>query len=229
MLLPGLDGTGRLFAPFVKCMPEGFQVDIVDYPRYRVLDHDALLSLVGKRIEPGVRHVVLAESFSGPIGIRYAIRRQEDVAAVVLCASFVRNPLPRVLRWVPRLANRALLALPLPSLLVRAFLVGFHTPADEIREVQAAVREVGARVLAARLRSLASVDVTEDLHRLEKPVLYLQASNDRLVGPRGAQQVRQALPHAEVRLLEAPHLALQTRPQELANAIIEFLNAHGAR
>jgi len=67
MLLPGLDGTGRLFAPLLKCMPKGFEFDVVDYPRDRVLDLDALLSRVGERIEPGVRHVVLAESFSGPI------------------------------------------------------------------------------------------------------------------------------------------------------------------
>lgn len=229
MLLPGLDGTGRLFAPFIECLPKGFDVDIVDYPRDRVLDLNALVSLVEDRMEPGVRHVVLAESFSGPIGILCALRRQEDVAAVVLCASFVRNPLPRVLRWLPRLANRAVLAMPPPGLVVRALLLDFRTPAGEIGKVQAAVREVRAGVLAARVRSLSSVDVTEDIGRLEMPVLYLQATDDRLVGARGAQQVRRALPRAEVRLLKAPHLVLQARPRESANAIIEFLNANEAR
>ena len=107
LLLPGLDGTGRLFAPFIECLGDDVAVEVVDYPRDRVLDSEALLATIEFRIEPGVRHVVVAESYSGPIGILYALRRQADVEALVLCASFVENPLPPSLRWLPRLANRA--------------------------------------------------------------------------------------------------------------------------
>ena len=53
--------------------------------------------------------------------------------------------------------------------------------------------------------------------------LYLQGKRDRLVGARGVREIKRALPSVEVRLLEAPHLILQTRPREAADAVVEFL------
>ena len=224
MLLPGLDGTGRLFAPFTRRL-RCDEVHVVDYPRDQVLNNDALVSLICDRVEPGARHVVVAESFSGPVAVKYALQRSDDVAALVLCASFLQNPLPPAFRSLPRLASSTLFKLPLPGLLARLLLLDFQAPASLVRKVQAAVAEVDPVVLSARVRSLAEVDVSEQCSRLEMPVLYLQATDDQLVGDRGAMQVTRALPQAEVRQLDAPHLVLQTRPREAAMAITELLDA----
>lgn len=228
LLLPGLDGTGRLFAPFVKCLPEGFKPEVVNYPPDRYLDHDALVSIVEKRIELGTPHIVLAESFSGPIGVSYTLRRYEDVLALVLCASFVKNPLPFFVRWLPRLAYGVLFRMPLPTFVARMFLAGFETPKNQIHEVTAAVRKVKPAVLAARIRSLSSVDVAQEFKQIKSPVLYLQGQQDRLVGSRCAKMVMQALPSTQIKTIKAPHLVLQTQPQESVNAMVRFLGVRGS-
>jgi hypothetical protein len=43
VLLPGMDGTGELFAGFVKALPEGFDPVIMRYPIDRPLSYADLL------------------------------------------------------------------------------------------------------------------------------------------------------------------------------------------
>ncbi len=226
VLMPGLDGTGQLFDPLLARLPEGVQAEVVDYPRDRVLDNEALVALVEERVPAGQPHVVVAESFSGPIALQYVQRRQRDVQALVLSASFLRNPLPAPLRALPRAATAAMFALPMPDLAVRTFLVGFDAGDELLRRVQTAVARVEDEVLAARVRSLASLDVTDICGRLKTPTLYLLATDDQLVGNRGAEQLQQALPNSEIRSIDGPHLLLQTRPGEAMEAIETFLMAN---
>src|SRR5687768_18498642 len=100
-----MDGTGRLFAPFVEQLPSDVWTKVVSYPADQMMGYDEILPLVESQIESSVRHVVIAESFSGPLAVKYAHRREPDVAAIVLCASFVSNPLPRGTRWLLKLAR----------------------------------------------------------------------------------------------------------------------------
>ena len=46
VLLPGMDGTGDLFAPFVNAVENRFLVQVVRYPTDRVLDYEGLFALV---------------------------------------------------------------------------------------------------------------------------------------------------------------------------------------
>ena len=156
-------------------------------------------------------------------------RAPSDVKALVLCASFLQNPLPAALRSLPRAAHTALFSLPMPSLVARTLLVGLDASPGLVNQVQQAVAAVEGNVLAARVRSLTAVDVTEQCSQLEMPVLYLQASDDQLVGSRGAEQVKRALPRTEIRKIDAPHLVLQTRPAEAVDAIMTFLEAVGVQ
>jgi len=39
ILLSGLDGTGRLFAPFVASFPKNIETQIIAYPTDKVLRH----------------------------------------------------------------------------------------------------------------------------------------------------------------------------------------------
>ncbi len=227
LLLPGMDGTGRLFVPILDCLPGGVEARVVEYPVDQKLGLDGLLSVVESQFAAGTPHVVLAESYSGPIGIRYALRRPDDVKALILCASFIRNPLPLPLRWLPRLAFPTLGAPSPPGSAIRALLVGSRAPASAIEEVSAAIEAVSLSVLAHRIRSLASLDVRREMSLIEQPVLYLQGTADRLVGSRGAQQIRRALPTAEIRPVEGPHLLLQTRPRKSMDAVLEFIHRHG--
>ena len=119
--LPGLDGTGLLFADFVRSCPAAFAVRVMEYPRDRFLGYRELLPLVRDRLPTRSEFVILGESFSGPLAVMLAAERPPGLRAVVLAATFVRRPRPL---WVGVLPWRLLLRLKSPGLLFRWLLAG---------------------------------------------------------------------------------------------------------
>lgn len=161
--------------------------------------------------------VVVAESYSGPVGVLLAHRRPERVRALVLVATFARSPLPR---WTWPLTQ--LMRFPVTGLAVRSALVGPTASGALVREVQDEVRQVPGEVLVSRAQQILETDVTSELARVEQPVLYLHASRDALLW--GARSVvLEARPQTDTVALESPHLVLQREPEAAAAAIAGWL------
>lgn len=215
ILLPGLDGTGDTFERFVAAAPSTFPLRVQSLPSDRPRGYedivDALLPLL-----PAEPFALIAESFSGPLAILLASRCPR-ATAVVLCATFIRPPLPRFLSYAPE----SLLRRPPPRLLLEYLMTGGDPVlADAVRE---SVVTVDAGTLRRRIHAALTVDVTHELRGLVQPVLYLRAKRDRLIPARCAEAVRTAKPSAHVSELDAPHLVLQTRPVESWRLIAPFL------
>src|SRR3979490_2643495 len=94
VLLPGLDGTGKLFAEFAQHLRPSVDPIIVPYPKDQVLGYDELEALVLASLLSNRLFVLLGESFSGPIAIRIAARAPAGLVAVILCGTFAKNPFP---------------------------------------------------------------------------------------------------------------------------------------
>ena len=80
VLLPGLDGTGKLFAELVKSLDPGVSAIVVAYPRDQPMGYeelDTLVMSVLNKLPPDQRYVLLGESFSGPLAIRIAARARQ--------------------------------------------------------------------------------------------------------------------------------------------------------
>src|SRR6516162_4262593 len=96
VLLPGMDGTGTLFGPFISRLPESVRVEIVTYPEQEFLDYEQL----GERVRAGLPrigpYVIIAESYSGPLALSLAVRPVGDLRAIVLVSSFVSRPRGRI-------------------------------------------------------------------------------------------------------------------------------------
>lgn len=219
LLLPGLDGTGTLLTELaVELSRRGCPARVVGYPAREPLSLDALVARVLSDLPPGP-WAVLGESFSGPIALGVARARPRGLRAVILAASFVSPPLRFGLDW----AALAAVALPPPSLGVRALLLGFDAEPARVRELQAALGEVRWSVLARRLRELARLDARADLQACPYPLLYLGARRDRLL-PRAAREEVVALrPDLRLEILDGPHLLLQRAPGPAATRIVAFL------
>ena len=107
ILLPGMDGTGRLFADFIDAMELRVAPKVIAYPGDRALSYGELTDLVRRALPIDEPYVLLAESFSGPIAIALAAEELPGLAALILVSSFARAPirLPRILRaivaWMP--------------------------------------------------------------------------------------------------------------------------------
>jgi pimeloyl-ACP methyl ester carboxylesterase len=227
-----MDGTGDLFSPLRGVMPAGLPTRVVAYPVDEALSYDELLARLTQQLA-GAREVVLiAESFSGPLALRYAADFDElsrvsepgRVRAVVVCASFVRPPAPR---WLRHLAWPLLLWAPPPDWAVRRLMVGTDAPDELVRMVKSAVRKVRPAVLARRVREVLSVDCADALRRCEMPVLWLAPTADALLRSTDVEAVRALNPRVTVATLDGPHLLLQARPAEAWNAVAEFLARHG--
>jgi pimeloyl-ACP methyl ester carboxylesterase len=147
LLLPGLHGTSELFAPFIAATPQGVSTIALEYPSNEtsidILEHFARENLVNPCI-------VIAESFSGPIGVRIATDHR--VKALILCNSFVSSPFGRSLGY---LSVAPLFWIPLPTFLIRVLLSGRHADSNLVASVQSVLRRVPARTIARRVRQLS--------------------------------------------------------------------------
>jgi sigma-B regulation protein RsbQ len=159
LLLPGMDGTGRLFDPLVRAL--GSPLTVVAFPSDRALGYEELLPIVETAAAGKGDFVVIAESFSGPLAAMLARKKPLGLRGVVLCASFVRCPVPR-LRWLRTLVWPCWFWWT-PKRLMHHFLLGRHGSADLRRLVDAAIGEVSPVVMAARVRAMLEVDVASEL------------------------------------------------------------------
>lgn len=94
ILLPGMDGSGLLFAPFVRALPAWVHPVVVAYPADRPLDYAGHLEIVRASLPAAGPFVLLGESFSGPLALMAAAVKPKGLCGVVLCASFICSPLP---------------------------------------------------------------------------------------------------------------------------------------
>ena len=218
LLLPGLDGTGELFGPLVAALAaRGVSASALRYPTQERLSYDALVARVLSALPPAP-FVLVGESFSGPIALRVARARPAGLQGVVLAASFVRRPVPRVLGPLARLG----FSLPAPGLGLRWILAGRDAEPELIEGLQAALRQVSSKVLAHRLRQILSLDAREDFLACPVPLLYLAGSQDRLVSPRVGVRLQRRRPDLRLVTFPSPHLVLQRHAEGAADAIAEF-------
>src|SRR5450830_78344 len=222
ILLPGMDGTARLFQRFDAALRAQTTIDTqaIAYPA-APLDYAALEAFVRKRLPQDRPFVVLAESFSGPLGAALRADPPPGMQALILCCSFVRNPRPGLasLRYL-------LGAIPfsnMPGIALRqALLAPYATPALQA-ELSSALAQVPAHVLRQRLRAVLTVDASAAFALGSLPVLYLRALHDRLVPSLSALHIMQLAPGTQVVDIAAPHMLLQAAPQAGASAIATFI------
>ncbi|MGN6520168.1 MAG: alpha/beta fold hydrolase [Dokdonella sp.] len=214
LLLPGLDGSGRLYARFLEQLA-GIDAIIVSYPDDLARDLDAYARHARVAIGGADRCIIVAESFSGPVALRLQ-RLDARVQAIVLVASFVRCPHP-VLRVLPPFLIAAFARRFALRPLLRAFCVGADASDECVDALRDVVRMLPADVLSARLALLRSLDESTALRTMRAPVLHLRASRDRLVravlaGDAPPTRLREVA-------IEGPHFLLQARPEACHEAI----------
>jgi pimeloyl-[acyl-carrier protein] methyl ester esterase len=220
VILPGTDGTGALLEDFLAAAAD-LRPLVLPYPIDRALDYAGLLPDLEPRLPRTGEYVLLGESFGGPLALALAARRPAGLVGVVLCASFARFPRPP-LRFLGRLAVRMPPRwVPMP-VAVRALLGRWASPRwrERLRDVLA---RVPSEVLQARVQATLDVDVTASLARLEVPLLYLQASDDRLIPAAAGEAIVAAVPSGSLVRIAGPHFLLQAAPVACAAAVRRFV------
>ena len=222
VLLPGMDGTGTLFAPFIDALGSQFSVQVVAYPTTGALGYAELEQYARAHLPKDRRFVILGESFSGPIALSLAASGPPGLEGVVLCSTFACNP-RSAFGWMLSLVGVLPVKLA-PTPVLSALLLGrFSTPLLR-SQLAAAMSKVSAQALRARLRAVLSIDVSAQLAAINVPVLYLLAEHDLVVPVSALQHIRRHLPAVQVAAIDAPHFLLQAAPAEATRAIGEFVH-----
>ncbi len=215
VVLPGMDGTGDLLEGFTAAAPDGIDCCALPLPGEGSQSYARLLEHVLARL-PASRFVLVAESFSGPLGVLVA-SRCERVIALVLCATFVRAPAPILAKLIPAWLWRR----PPPHAVIRALMTGgagaLAAAASRV------ISRVDAAALAQRFAQVSVVDVETKLAELSVPVLYVRATRDRLIGRSAGEAVARARPDARVVEVDAPHLMLLANPSAVWKCIERFI------
>lgn len=223
VLLPGLDGTGDLFEPFIAAMGPGVRSVVVRYPTSGPQSYQELEAFARQSLPATEPFVLLGESFSGPIAISIASAPPANMRATVLCATFASCPRPQLapLQWLLPLASPRLA----PFSLVSALLMGKQSTPALRSALHASLSKVSPAVFRARLKAVLSVNVKSKLASVPGPIMYLQALQDRLVPSGATAAVQQANSKVVVAQLAGPHFLLQACPGQAAAAVGSFLAA----
>ena len=220
VLLPGLDGSGRLFGPFLDSIADLLDPSPFGYPPDRLWGYDELLPFVLRRLPSG-RSIVLGESFSGPLAAMLAAAAPERVAGVILVSSFTRLPIPRaaaaLVRWVT--ASRC------PVGVIELVLTSRSTPLAMRDELLRQVRSLSPQLVERRLRAVFEADTAAMLGRRACPVLAVHGRNDRLVPLSWAKRDLGRYRTVAFRVVEGPHMLLQTSPAAVAAEIADWIRS----
>jgi pimeloyl-[acyl-carrier protein] methyl ester esterase len=223
VLLPGMDGSDKLFGPLRAAAPAGVDTIAVGYPPGPHNGYDDLLPVVRAQLPTDRPFFLLGWSFSGPLALLAAAARPSGLRGVILAASFVKTPVPYLPRWMHRLATPALFRFYPAASRAKALLGGYGTR-DVRRLLAEAHAFAGVEALACRARAALAIDATEALAACPVPVLYVRARKDGVIPASRADEIRRALPSLEIADIDGPHLALVTNPAAAWEALGAFMD-----
>jgi pimeloyl-[acyl-carrier protein] methyl ester esterase len=226
ILLPGLDGTGDLFANFLPELPPDLKVKLAAYPSRKFMPYPELVSWLADFVPKNEPYVLFGESYGSPLAVMFAAKQPPDLAGLILCVGFISNPV-KAWGFLPRLlAHPLFFRFNPPDFALDYFVAGSGSPSGLRVAVKRATRSVSPDVLAKRARACVDCDATREIRQVRVPLLFLQATEDRLVGKDCLEEIQRLHPETISVFIRAPHLLPQREPRLAAQAVTQFLGAH---
>jgi pimeloyl-ACP methyl ester carboxylesterase len=228
VLVPGMDGTGRLFYRQQPLLARTHRVATYAL-RDSATDMDTLVADLAHVIETvdatTGKAIVIGESFGGTLAMSLALARPERVAALVILNSFPH--------FIPQLHLRLALhglgvlpwgAMGLVRRLTASRMHSAHTHREEICRFLELTATTTKEGYVNRLRVLRKYDIRERLVEMHPPTLFLAAEHDRLV-PAVAQARFMAarVPRSTVQVLNGHgHICLIAPGVDLGRIVDEW-------
>jgi pimeloyl-[acyl-carrier protein] methyl ester esterase len=223
VLLPGLDGTGELFANFLAELPKGMDVITLAFPSDQFLPYSELLPWLADRVPNNKPYGLLGESYGSPLAVKFAATHPVHLVGLILVVGFISNPMRK---WgaLPRLlARRFFFQFRPADFALEYFIAGAGAPKNILLAVNRATASVRPEILAERARAVIECDATQEIQQVKVPTLFLQASQDRLLGKECLEEIKRLHPETISISIRAPHLLLQREPRIAAQAVAQFL------
>jgi len=222
VLLPGLDGTGTLFTPFIDALPETVTTVSVSYDGINPDSYNAYCDFVVSQLPIDTPYFVLGESFSGPVALLLGSRTPPGCLGLILSCSFASSVTPSFLPGKTVVKNIPISAVPVSA--IRVALMNTFKQTAASRALDDVLNSLDADIVTTRLQLILDLDIRDKLPSMELPTLVLRASQDKLVGIRSSQEMVDLLPNAQETVIRGPHFLLQTEPNQCADSVVEFID-----
>ena len=219
ILLPGMDGTGILFKPFIDELPQDLAVNPISYPDNEHLNYQQLADLVRKSLPIEEEFIIVAESYSGPVAYLLVQENIPNLKSIVFVTTFLRSPRPLLLKILATLPLEFLFSFAVPHFIVKRLLFGLNAKNENISLFYKAMEKPNPRVLAERLRDISNLSI--HLKQLNVRAAYIQAKEDKLVPSSNASAFIKCFKTLNVYQISGPHFLLQSNPQECARIVLE--------
>lgn len=238
VMLPGFDGSGRLFdlfeAELIQKIPK-LNIVAVSYPATEALSYIDLLKIVEAQL-PATDYYLLAESFSGPLGIMLAAcSSQSNFKGLILVGTFCKSP-SYLLQWLkPLIPSFSALAHSLlkadnrfKEFIINKLLLALvfkKSTQNALTKITSTLTALGEKTISMRLSEVAKVNVAQELTAINKPILYLKAAQDFVIPPRCAAAITKIKPTVQTETVTGGHLLLRANPQKCAELVAEFIES----
>ena len=218
ILLPGLDGTGYLFDPFLDCALNRHETTVLPLVQDRVLSSSEQAKYIANLI--GTEPCVLrAESYSGLIAYELVQKYTTSVRHIVFIASFLSKPsiISGMGVYVPTSLVKTKFV---PVNVIGMTLFGHWQTKSLTNTFLHAIRGVESRVLKSRLKELSTLSNPTKL--ISIPCTYIQASKDQFVANQALRDFDHVCQNLNVHVVNGTHFLAQTNPKacwEIVNEV----------
>lgn len=223
VLMPGLDGTGKLFSPLIPLLEPHFRLVIVTYP-----DLDSFSEYVDcaqNQLPEAGGFSLVAESFSGPVAMAIMAQRPEQIGPSVLSSTFARSPLAALTRMTNYVPEQMFSIGALSDFCLDVYEVNDEDFSETQPLLLNVMEQLDGVLLKHRISVLSRIDVSALLPGIEIPILQLHGTQDHIVSETDALMLQSNLPDVNRIDIDAPHLLLQTHPQQCAELIFNHVQA----
>jgi pimeloyl-ACP methyl ester carboxylesterase len=222
VLLPGLDGTGKLFKPMTEFLPAWIKPVVVSYPENEPYGYEDLKHIVSDAIPNENNFVVLGESFSGPLAIMTAAEKPNGLLGVILCATFARNPFKFLPSCISHLSVSPIYALWPTTIRLRSICCDARFKSFSNMALNAA-KTVHPRAISARVKAILKVDARKLFEKIDVPALCIVSQKDHLIKMHNVLDLKAIKPELEIVEINTKHFLLQLEPERSAEIITDFI------
>ena len=215
VLLPGMDGTGILFKPFLNVLAQDISTKVITYPCDKKLSYRELVSYVQTKLPKNTEFVLLAESFSGPIAYEIAKTENVNLKAIIFVASFIQPP-NKLLALTKLLSFSFLIPKRLPDIVLK-LLLGRLASKQIYKLLNDALNKVKKEVLAFRITEMANLP--KKTHADINKSIYIQAISDNLVSSKSATAISHVSKEFHIHRVEGSHFILQVNPEKCSDIV----------
>jgi len=220
VLLPGMDGTGKLFEEFLS----NYNGDhlVISLPQNGPQHYSRLAKSLEHQL-PKEDYILLAESFSGGIVPILLKQHSAHIKGVIFVASFLSCPNKLLLQITKLLPLKYLASIPLSNVAHKLLFLGQNASKENLSTFRTVINSIPEQVLKARLTTMSHQKMP--LETFDIPTVYIQANSDKLISTLKSEELRKIFRNIKYFQIDGPHFILQSKPTESAELISQVMRS----